>query len=378
LSCMQKETSWSRRLVGLWWRAFTLATCVTTVAIGEAARDARVEADALFERGKLALKTGDWDVACENFRHSLALDASPSTLVKIARCDEHGGRFRAAARDYERALLLISALPRDSAHARDLSKLAREAKRAVEARLGRLLVTWSPGTEPVRVVVDDEPVEPSSAATPMVLDPGEHVVTVTANGLRADPVRVNLAEGETRELRFELEPTHENLGPVVRPPLMVGAASKPAPTATSQAATPGAIRRQRVEDLGVSQRDLASLRHGGESQRLVGYVTGGAGAALLGISAYFGLKAQSLTNDSRAGNHCDANYSCDETGLERLSRASSAQTDALIFGAGSVVLLGTGIALLLTAPTSKKTAIVEWPRWAMRIEPGMTSVGVKW
>jgi hypothetical protein len=86
----------------------------------------------------------------------------------------------------------------------------------------------------------------------------------------------------------------------------------------------------------------------GSTVRTVGYVVECVGLA--GIIAGAVLKAMSSAKYDVINEHCDDKRICDQTGMDAVSQASKLQ--AIAFGSliGGMAALGTGIALVVSAP----------------------------
>lgn len=324
----------------------------------------REQADALFEQGKAALKLGDWLTACTQFQRSRELDESPSTLVKIARCYEHDGRFLQALAEYDRALSLIRARPASDVHARDLESLIRSSSTGVEGRLARLRIRLNPQPSRAVVLVDGQALrtfENSQTELMVPVDPGKHSVQIEAAGYSpTSPSHLELAERQQLDLSISLTPTSAT-------------SSGPA----SQDATPAPVASVQPP-LQRAERKSADYSSTGRTQRLVGYVTGGAGIVLAVVAGYFGVRTRSYVNDARADNHCDVNYRCDRRGLELIDDARDQQRNAIIASAASGVLVTTGIVLVATAPGRRSEANGTKRTLALSVSPFGAAVGGQW
>jgi hypothetical protein len=349
-------------------RVSSVAFWLASLAMAQPGPKASPTADGLFEQGKAALKAGDWNIACEKFHHSLLLDPSASTLVKIARCHEHGGQLKAAVADYEQALSLISARPLSDQHVRDLWDLVRNSRQAALARLGRLRVRWLPEGNQVRLVVDGEPIDANAAPAEIPVDPGNHTLTLNAAGFDAETVGFDLGEGESREVVLQLKPNLES-----RPPLAVTA---PRSSKTAMAADTPRAAASVPSKSPLARAVVTSSR--GRGQRVVALVSGSSGVILLGVAAYLGYRTRSQIDEARVDNHCDGNYACDATGMGMLSQARTTQTEAILFAAGGSVLLATGIVLFVTAPSGHAPTGLDRPRLTLKVGAGGAFVGGQW
>lgn len=386
------------------WRILVVALGVAQSALGEPSTPAKAEADRQFEQGKAALKRGEWPEACALFRSSMALDPSASTLVKIARCHEHEGKLKAASDAYAQALELIRDRRTDDEHARALQSLASSSKEKVDARLGRILVRMNFRPSQYRLFVDGQEVSPPADQPALLVDPGSHSVAISAPGFSSEPVAVDLIEGETREVVLALKSAETSVAPAVAPSRAVSPKATLAPTPTTAvghstvpsaprvatqpvAPSPGNVRpaATAAASPGVAARATKATpasAHGpgtrGKTQRIAAAATGGTGLALLGVAGYFGIRTLRQVDESRTDNHCDADYACDEWGSAKLKQAERSQISALLCAGGGAVLVGTGLALWLAAPSSVPQGDGKRARWQLLLTATGVTLGGKW
>jgi hypothetical protein len=304
-------------------------------------------ADELFEQGKAALKLGDWNSACEKFRQSHALDASASALIKIARCHEHDRDATSAWESYAEASALLAARNGNDTHTDELLALIRSAQAELTRRYGRLRLLHAAPVTDLAISVDGQPSAPADARDTLLLDPGLHRIRATAAGYRPLELDLKLMAGSTREIELKFEPE-------AAPPTSSRDSGKPStPSAAPISKQP---TRSRLPTNVVASGTLSAAAptradvNSGRTQRAWGWVSGGTGVALLGVAGYFVWRTQTFVNSARADNHCDASFSCDAVGMDKLHSAERAQLQGIVAGVGGAVLVGTGIALLVTEP----------------------------
>ena len=162
------------------------------------------------------------------------------------------------------------------------------------------------------------------------VDPGTHVLTVRAPGLDETRTVVTLAEGESKVL--ELAPAVPAAVTPIPPTADKPTADKPKTDTTSAPAKPP------VEQ--------------GSDTRLVGYVVGGAGALVLGAGAVTGILA--FDRASTFKQHCDAT-GCDPTGLDAASSGKTLSTVSTVGFIAGAALIGVGAYFVLTS--SPQTSI---------------------
>lgn len=155
------------------------------------------EAETLFREGRALLEAGQPERACDHFRQSLSLAKVANTLFNVAQCDAADSELlRSLARLREGFRLL----PADD----DRRPLVQERIEALDARLPRVTVVLGRGAPGgTSVTLDGDPVDTMSP-TPLALDPGEHVIEITALGHEVATTRFRVGESERR--RVEVAP----------------------------------------------------------------------------------------------------------------------------------------------------------------------------
>jgi hypothetical protein len=159
------------------------------------------QAQALFDRGRDLMATGDVEQACPLLAESQRLDPGGGTLLNLAVCHEKQGRLATAWSEYHDAL---SASLRDDR--KDRQALANERIRALDGRLPHLVVEL-PADWPAdaAVLVDGAELSKLAASTPLPIDPGPHEVTAAAPGRTTWSTRLAaVAEGES--VRIQVPP----------------------------------------------------------------------------------------------------------------------------------------------------------------------------
>jgi hypothetical protein len=181
---------------------------------------------------------------------------------------------------------------------------------ALEPKLGKLVVTVE-DTGPVDVQRDGAPVAKETVGAPAAVDPGEHVVVVTAPGKKKFERRVAVAAGETQTVTV---PKLED--------------ETKAPPPPGEEANPGG------------------------TQRTVGVIVAIAGLVAVGTATGLALAAQSRFDD--ASSHCYRG-ACDADGIDaRKSGLNLSNASTILFVGGGAAIL-SGAALWLLAPRAKTT-----------------------
>jgi hypothetical protein len=183
----------------------------------------------------------------------------------------------------------------------------------------------------VRVIMDGEDLAGLQRGQAIALDPGGHVLLVSAPGGRSAALQVVVMQGQKdRMLRFVLRPSASPTGSVGGP----------------------------VADPGKEPGAATSTR------KTAAWIAGGVGLVGLALSGYFGLRAMSLW--SERNDHCP-NGACDDRAIEAWKEAARAARVADVTAAVGVIGLGVGTYLFVTAPrtsASSAPASAAGPRMA--------------
>lgn len=243
------------------WRACAAAGALSWLAAALAAAPARAEdfvakADALFAEG-VALRESNFDAACAKFSASHALNPQAiGALLNVALCDERQGRVASAVRRYREAR------QRSIEQGFHQHQIVTEQKlAALEPDVPYLGIELRPPIAPQTKVVIDERVIASEELARIALDPGDHVLIVSAPGRIPYERRLQIAP--RRFLRLDVPPLARPVASLRRPVGKVILASGAA--ALASGVVIGAIARSRypaVSDLPDSPMDNAIFSDG--------------------------------------------------------------------------------------------------------------------
>lgn len=195
---------------------------VSATAHADNAADRQL-AQSLFDSARAAMAQGDYAKACPLFQESQKLDPGGGTLLNLAVCHENEGRLSVALLEFNDAL---SQAIKESR--RDREKTAREHIAALTPRLPKLvLLSQKDLPAGATIELDGSPVTRLVLGVPMPLDPGKHVVRVSAPERTSWEKDFSMAERE--ESRIEIG----DLPPAIALPnagLGTAGASLPPPT----------------------------------------------------------------------------------------------------------------------------------------------------
>jgi hypothetical protein len=276
------------------------------------ARDA-VAAEALFRAGRDLVAAGHYAEGCPKFEASFALDPSAGTLLNLAKCHEHDGAVATAWEEYSRALVL-SRETQGAERQKALAGVAAKGIAALEPRLPRLriAVVTAPlavPPPPLDVKRDGKTMPAATLGEALPADPGQHEVSASAPGYRVETRVVKLEEGKTTAVEITLVPE----GGPRQAPVPVWA-----------------------------------------------WVTGGAGLALAGASAFFAADDLSAIHALRASCQSNAKGTFCAPGYDVARDNARKDRDFPLFvglGAAGVVALGAAIVGIVRRPPASPTSV---------------------
>ncbi len=300
-------------------RAPLLLAALVTAAVTAQADDGA--AQALFLAGREAAGRGDHATACAKFQESNRLDPAVGTVFNIGDCSEKLGKTATAWRAFRE---VQQRLPSSD----ERVAIAKKRADALEPRLARLTITLAPGVTQATVRRDGVEFGAASLRTALPIDPGEHVVEVTATGRRQARFPFTIREAEQRTLEVSPGPADEVPASSALPP---AASTRPPP---SEPRSDDALARRRA-----------------------GFVTLGVSGAVFATGAVLGwltLQKKSTADDNCLEKRCNQKgYDAVEAGrtLGGLSAAG--------LGLGAVGLAVGGY-LLASSPARGDARLAPW------------------
>jgi hypothetical protein len=283
--------------------------------------------ESLFQDGRRLMKSRDFAQACAKFEESLRLDPAAGTLLNLADCEEQLGHTASAWQHWRAA---ADQLPMGDK--RRNTAVGRAT--ALEKGLARLTVTLGPSA-PTDAVVKRDGVVLGAASLGLALpvDPGHHVVVVSATGRENRETEVTLHAKEQRTLVVEAGDATSG-----------GASAEAGKSSNVSAASPSSGKTSPGESDAHATVSTSSERH----TPIASYALLGVGALGVGAGTYFGLAALSARKDASAAcptagssHRCSAGAS---GALDRDKRYSLLAD--ISFGVG-IVAAGAGVYFLL-------------------------------
>lgn len=144
-----------------------------------AAQTDSAAARALFSEGRELMEKDRFEEACPKLEESLRLDQGMGTQFNLAHCWEKVGRTASAW-----ALFLDVAAAARASNQPQRETAARERAKALEPKLTRMRLEVPEAAPGTKVERDDKEVGRAAWGTAMPIDPGDHVIRVTAPGKR--------------------------------------------------------------------------------------------------------------------------------------------------------------------------------------------------
>jgi hypothetical protein len=191
----------------------------------------------LADAGGQLFDQGDYATALERFQRAEEIFHAPPHLLFIARAQVKLGQLVEARDTYERLVdeQLDSGAPPPFRAAQDDGRAELEQLRGRIPSI-QIAITGKRAARAVVTVDDGEPIAADALAQPVDVNPGEHVVTVTAEGHAPSSQTITVEEGtqaQTVELTLGApRPSEEGAvgpegaepdeGPSIAPPLVVG------------------------------------------------------------------------------------------------------------------------------------------------------------
>jgi hypothetical protein len=316
-------------------RPLSFLLLVISVALGASSASAQTRdpaaGEALFQEGRRLMKSGDYAAACPKLEESLRLDPAVGTLVNLAMCEEQNGRTATAWQHWRAAADQIPASDKRRATA-----VTRAA--ALEKSLARLTITLGPdASAEAEVKRDGVRLGKASLGLALPVDPGKHLVVVSAPGREPREYEVNVKARESQSLTVE-----------------PGAEIKVAAAPVGEAAP------ERWGDGPAGNPVLVTQTPPAPPEKptpVLGWTLLGAGVVAGGVAGYFGLQALGARKDAEK-DCAGAGSVCRQSAQEALDRDKRSSLIADVGAGVGLVLASAGLYFILRTPDEKTTAAV--------------------
>ncbi|HEY4012856.1 MAG TPA: hypothetical protein VGM06_05940 [Polyangiaceae bacterium] len=319
-----------------------ITALVSCLVVSSPARTAHADPSAtdkstatqLFKEGRALLEAGHVSAACRKLEESQRLDPGGGTLLNLALCHEQEGRTATAWVEFTEALGIAK---RDDRPQR--VEFARMHIAQLEPSLSRLVIEVPPVADvpDLEIRRDDSIVGRAAWGSPVPVDPGDHVIEVSATGkIPWKEAVVIAAKGDSKAVTI---PALDDAPSVSGPAESSGAQGRtPAVRAATPAdAPPSAPARDEAKESG----SLAPA-----------WIALGVGVAAAGVGTYFALHALSAKNDADLechGNVCPAAQGVSDN--DDAIRSANFATASFV-----VAALGVGVGAVLFATHSSPHA----------------------
>jgi hypothetical protein len=317
----------------------------------------RAQARDLGQQGYAALDAKDYVKAADLFKRADALFHAPTIMVGLARAEVHLGKYVEASEHYRR-VVLEGAPPGAPQAIRDAIDAAKKELADAEAHRAKATINVK-GPDQPSVTLDGAPMSQAALGVERLVNPGQHLVHVSASGWKDADQTFTVADGGTAQLTVQME---------------AGGAAAPATPAPATPATGAAPATPSPGDMSTAP-DTTPASSGGSLKTLgwIGIGVGGAGIVLGAVTG--GLAAGKKS--SASGSPC-ASGPCAQGDLttyqsNRDSYYTMGTISTIGFIAGGVLAAG-GAALLLFGPHGESAPAATSAWVAPFVGPGSAGV----
>jgi hypothetical protein len=275
--------------------AVTLLLASPTVASAESRSDTEA-AERAFTEALTLMDAGRYGEACPKLELSDHLAPASGTLLNLADCYEHVGRIGSAWKAFEGAAERARA---NGKHERE--RVAHERAALLVPRLSRLALVSPLEVPPgLSLALDGAALSGAAWSTPVVVDPGAHVLQARAPGRQSFSTTLGpVAEGRIITLQIP------NLA--------------------------------KVDSAAVGAEPAKAAPQPIDAQRLGATVSAGVGLAGLVVGTVFGL--HSMSRHEESDRHCEGD-GCDASGVNAMREARAAGDRATV----GFIIGGVGLA----------------------------------
>jgi hypothetical protein len=298
-------------------------------AHGDPGATEKATAEALFQQGTTLMGEKQYAAACEKFAGSHELDPALGTLLRLADCLDRVSKSASAWAMFKEA----SSLAR-TRNEPERQRMADERATELEKRLSRLEIKLENKNVAVgfELKLNGVSIPRATWDTAIPVDPGRQKLEASAPGRITWTGTVEVPDG----------PTTRGIEVPVLAVKPASAESNSGSSALSASAGTTALR------------DTAGSP--GNTQKVIGFITGGLGIVGLGVGGFLAYRAYSLNQDSLAQCRADDPNACTPNGKALRDDAHTmASASTIAFAAGGALAVG-GLVLVLTAKSETRHA----------------------
>jgi hypothetical protein len=301
-------------------------------------------ARALGGEGQAALDKGDFARAEDRFGRADKLYHAPTLALGYARSLRGQKKYVLAQEAYNRIAREGVSPGAPPAFAQAVEDAKREVQE-IAPKIGGLTITVKAaggGDVPSpKVMVDDKAVNAALLGVRKPIDPGSHVVKVSADGFKSAEKKFDVGEGASVDAPITMEKDGSSAAvtppPVVPPTTTTTTTTPPGTDTTTTATTP-------PPDADTGARASST---GSKTLAYVAFGVGGAGLITGGITGILAMGKKSDLDKQCNGGTCPASAQSDVDSYHSMGLIST-----IGFAVG-IVGVGAGIYFLVTSPKSE-------------------------
>jgi hypothetical protein len=321
------------------WTALIAALGIAAISCSALARaqdSGRVQqATRLFDAALENVARGDLEQACRQFDESERLDPQLGTKMHLADCYERQGKLASAWLHFRAAEMLAAERIAGGA-VEPREKIARLRAARIQKRMPTLQLVFADPQPDLAVTLDGQPIPARSWGTANPIDPGEHVLRVSAPGHTVWRQNFTIAEQKHQQLQVpELEPEDPQ-------PSAAGVISVPAVTPAKAASIANPASAPAPDTL-----------------RIIAYALTGAALIATGTGVALGIATNSTLSERDA--LCPNNTCRDAQELEQVGKltadARDTATPANLLMIGGSVALAAGLTWLVFGAKSSESQV---------------------
>jgi hypothetical protein len=174
----------------------------SSVAFAQPTDEDKANARSFALQGNEALKAGKPAEALDYFKRAETIMHAPTHLLLIARAETQIGKLVSAQENYLK--LIHEELPPNAPSAfKNAQAAAKEELAAIEPKIASLRIVVDPAAQKrATIKLDDAPVSAVLLGVYRPIDPGIHIIGVYPNGGSPVTTKVELKEGEKKEIKL--------------------------------------------------------------------------------------------------------------------------------------------------------------------------------